>query len=189
MGYPEDALAPDEELLLHCHPHWKMLVVPAIVFVVTTAIAGFAVGAAQTRLDGTARTVAIIVVLVLWGALIAWRCVSKLIAWKSTHFIVTERRVLIRQGVLTHTGIDIPMGRISNMQFRHGLVDRMLRTGTLIIGSASEDPLEYDDIPHVQKVHSMLYHQVFDAMQFDRDEPDHRGDWPDRGETKRGWRH
>jgi uncharacterized membrane protein YdbT with pleckstrin-like domain len=55
------------------------------------------------------------------------------------------------------------MNRISSVQFRHGLFDRMLGTGTLIIGSASEDPLEYDDIPQVQQVHSLLYHQVFDA--------------------------
>ncbi|AHK30187.1 hypothetical protein Pd630_LPD02964 [Rhodococcus opacus PD630] len=30
MGYPEDALAEDEELLLHRHPHWKMLLLPAV---------------------------------------------------------------------------------------------------------------------------------------------------------------
>ncbi len=55
------------------------------------------------------------------------------------------------------------MNRISNVQFRHGLVDRMLRTGTLMIVASSDDPLEFDDIPEVQKVHSLLYRQVFDA--------------------------
>ena len=55
------------------------------------------------------------------------------------------------------------------------LFDRMLGTGTLIIGSASEDPLEFDDIPKVEKVHSLLYHQVFDTDQAGRD--DQRGGW------------
>ncbi|MFD6451431.1 PH domain-containing protein, partial [Nocardia sp. NPDC060220] len=28
---------------------------------------------------------------------------------------------------------------------------------------SSEEPLEYDDVPQVQQVHSLLYHQVFEA--------------------------
>ncbi|TSD97374.1 PH domain-containing protein [Skermania sp. ID1734] len=176
MGYPEDALAGDEELLLHRHPHWKMLFWPAVTFILATAIAGFLLGLAQAKLDGTALNVVLIVIGVAWLAIVLWRCLPPLIRWRSTHFIVTDRRVLIRHGVLTHTGIDIPMGRISNVQFRHGLFDRMLGTGTLIIGSSSEDPLEFDDIPRVERVHALLYHQVFDAMDL------HRG----RGDDPRG---
>ena len=96
----------------------------------------------------------------IWLAVLVFRCAHPLLRWKTTHFIVTDRRVLVREGVLTHTGIDIPMSRISNVQFRHGLVDRMLRTGTLVIVAASDDPLEFDDIPDVQKVHALLYQQV-----------------------------
>ncbi len=189
MGYPEDALAQDEELILHRHPHWKMLVLPALTFVLATAVAGFLLGLAQTRLDGTARTVSSIAVGIIWLGVVAWRSVAPFTVWKFTHFIVTDRRVLIRHGVLTHTGIDIPMGRISNVQFRHGLIDRMLKTGTLVIASASDDPLEFDDIPDVQRVHSLLYHQVFDAMQLDHD--DHRdgpGHTDGTGSPRRGWR-
>ncbi|OZF07281.1 PH domain-containing protein [Rhodococcoides fascians] len=205
MGYPQDALADEEELLLHHHPHWKMLVLPAATFIVVTALAGFGIGLASARMDGTASTTAVIVVAVVWAALVAWRCVAPLISWKCTHFIVTDRRVLIRQGVITHSGIDIPMSRISNVQFRHGLVDRMLGTGTLIIASASDDPLEFDDIPRVQRVHSLLYQQVFDSLEFrrsgeyrsgeyrssgdiDGDELGHEVDGPSPDGARPGWR-
>ena len=50
------------------------------------------------------------------------------------------------------------------MEFRHGLLDRLVRTGTLIIESASQDPLEFDDIPRLAQVHSLLYHEVFDTL-------------------------
>ncbi|MBY6412482.1 PH domain-containing protein [Rhodococcus sp. BP-252] len=191
MGYPQDALADEEELLLHHHPHWKMLVLPALTFIAVTAVAGFAIGVISARLDGTAATVASIVTAVIWVIVVGWRSVAPLISWQCTHFIVTDRRVLVRQGVITHSGIDIPMGRISNVQFRHGLVDRMLGTGTLIIASASDDPLEFDDIPQVQRVHSLLYQQVFDSLEVRRDavyadEPND-GDDVD-GAVKRGWR-
>ncbi|MFH5210909.1 PH domain-containing protein [Antrihabitans sp. NCIMB 15449] len=163
MGYPDDALAGDEQLLLHRHPHWKMLFLPALTFIVATALSGFLLGLVQNELTGTAQTAALIAIAVVWVGILCWRTLPPLLRWRTTHFIVTDRRVLIRHGILTHTGIDIPMGRISNVQFRHGLFDRMLGTGTLIIGSASEDPLEFDDIPKVESVHSLLYHQVFDA--------------------------
>ncbi|WP_042939913.1 PH domain-containing protein [Rhodococcus sp. AW25M09] len=194
MGYPQDALADEEELLLHHHPHWKMLILPSITFVLVTGIAGVALGFASARLESTAANVAMIVVAVVWAAVVVWRCLVPLISWKCTHFIVTDRRVLIRQGVLTHSGIDIPMSRISNVQFRHGLLDRMLGTGTLIIASASDDPLEFDDIPHVQRVHSLLYQQVFDSMEYRRqsihgDESAFEPSLDDSpAESKPGWR-
>ncbi|MCJ0976747.1 PH domain-containing protein [Rhodococcus sp. ARC_M12] len=194
MGYPQDALADEEELLLHHHPHWKMLILPSITFVIATGVAGVALGAASARLESTAANVAMIAAAVLWAVIVGWRCLVPLISWKCTHFIVTDRRVLIRQGVLTHSGIDIPMSRISNVQFRHGLVDRMLRTGTLIIASASDDPLEFDDIPQVQRVHSLLYQQVFDSMEYRRESVHGREtafeSMPEdsAAESKPGWR-
>ncbi|WP_328391181.1 PH domain-containing protein [Nocardia sp. NBC_00416] len=163
MGYPEDALAPDEELILHTHPHWKMLFWPIVTLIVATALAGFLGGLVWRTTDQTMRSVLLLVVLVVWLLILAWRSVSPIVSWKSTHFIVTDRRVLVREGVMTHSGIDIPMSRISSVQFRHGLVDRMFGTGELIIGSSSEEPLEYSDIPDVEQVHALLYHQVFEA--------------------------
>jgi uncharacterized membrane protein YdbT with pleckstrin-like domain len=85
-------------------------------------------------------------------------------AWLATHFVITDRRVMYRHGVLTRAGIDIPLARINSVEFRHGLLDRMLRTGTLVIESASQDPLEFNDIPGVERVHSLLYHEVFDTI-------------------------
>ncbi|MEV0946014.1 PH domain-containing protein [Rhodococcus sp. NPDC049939] len=169
MGYPEDTLASDEELLLHSHPHWKMLISPVAVLLVTTAVAGFLVGFAENELDASSLDAVRVVILALWLALVGWRCLGPFLRWKSTHFVVTDRRVLVREGVMTHVGIDIPMGRISNVQFRHGLLDRMLRTGTLVIVSSSDDPLEFEDVPDVRRVHSLLYHQVFDAMDLHED--------------------
>ncbi|NUP27074.1 MAG: PH domain-containing protein [Nocardia sp.] len=163
MGYPEDALAPDEELILHTHPHWKMLFWPIVTLIVVTAVAGFLGGLVWRTADESWRSIALLAVLVVWLLILAWRSIAPIVGWKSTHFIVTDRRVLVREGVMTHTGIDIPMTRISSVQFRHGLVDRMFGTGELIIGSSSEEPLEYSDIPDVERVHALLYHQVFEA--------------------------
>lgn len=164
MGYPDNVLAGDEQVVLHRHPHWKRLVGPALALLVFTAAASFG-GAVVSRMDWDprARQVVSAVIAVVWLLLVVWLTVRPFLAWKSTHFVITDRRVMYRHGVLSRAGIDIPLARINSVEFNHGLLDRMTRTGTLVIESASQDPLEFHDIPQIEQVHALLYHEVFDA--------------------------
>lgn len=165
MGYPENVLATDERVVLHRHPHWKRLIGAVLVLLLATALASFTVAVVkQTDWDSTARNVVMIVVLVVWLVVVGWLTLWPFLNWWTTHFVITDRRVMFRHGVLTRSGIDIPLARINSVEFRHGLIDRMVRTGTLIIESASQDPLEFHDIPRVEQVHSLLYHEVFDTL-------------------------
>ena len=41
MGYPENVLATDEQVVLHRHPHWKRLIWPVLVLLLVTALAAF----------------------------------------------------------------------------------------------------------------------------------------------------
>jgi uncharacterized membrane protein YdbT with pleckstrin-like domain len=165
MAYPDNVLADDEHVVLHRHPHWKRLIGPVFVLLLVTALASF--GAAYVNSlnwDATAKTVISLVIAAIWLVVVGWLTIWPFLTWWTTHFVITDRRVMFRHGLLTRTGIDIPLARINSVEFRHGLVDRMLRTGTLIIESASQDPLEFYDIPRVEQVHSLLYHEVFDTL-------------------------
>ncbi|MGA9374698.1 MAG: PH domain-containing protein [Mycobacterium sp.] len=165
MGYPDNVLAGDEQVVLHRHPHWKRLVGPVLVLLVATALAAFvAAVVSRTGWDATAQQVVQLVIAAAWLILVGWLTVWPFLTWWTTHFVITDRRVMFRHGLLTRTGIDIPLARVNSVEFRHGLLDRMLRTGTLIIESASQDPLEFYDIPRVEHVHSLLYHEVFDTL-------------------------
>jgi uncharacterized membrane protein YdbT with pleckstrin-like domain len=165
MGYPENVLAADEHVVLHRHPHWKRLIGPVLILLVVTAIAAFGAGFVnQTDWQSTARTVVLLVIAAIWLVVVGWLTLWPFLNWWTTHFVITDRRVMFRHGLLTRSGIDIPLARINSVEFRHGLVDRILRTGTLIIESAAQDPLEFNDIPRVERVHSLLYHEVFDTL-------------------------
>ena len=165
MGYPENVLAQDEHVVLHRHPHWKRLIGPALVLIVATAAAAFIAGYVNTlNWESTAKNVVFLVIAAIWLILIVWLSIWPFLNWWTTHFVITDRRVMFRHGLLTRAGIDIPLARINRVEFRHGVFDRMLRTGTLIIESASQDPLEFHDIPRVEHVHSLLYHEVFDTL-------------------------
>jgi uncharacterized membrane protein YdbT with pleckstrin-like domain len=165
VGYPDNVLAADERVVLHRHPHWKRLIGPVLVLLLVTALAAF--GAAvvnHTDWGASAKNVVMAVIGVVWLVVVGWLVVWPFLNWRTTHFVITDRRVMFRHGLLTRSGIDIPLARINSVEFRHGLLDRMLRTGTLIIESASQDPLEFHDIPRVEQVHSLLYHEVFDTL-------------------------
>lgn len=164
MGYPDNVLATDELVVLHRHPHWKRLFGPVLLLILSSAIAAFVSAVVASQNWGNGKTVVELVILAVWLLIVGWSTVYPFLNWLTTHFVITDRRVMFRHGLLTRSGIDIPLARINSVEFRHGLLDRMLRTGTLIIESASQDPLEFDAIPQVERVHSLLYHEVFDTL-------------------------
>jgi uncharacterized membrane protein YdbT with pleckstrin-like domain len=165
VGYPENVLAKDEQVVLHRHPHWKRLIGPVLILIVASALAPFVAALVhRTDWDPTAKNVVTWVIVAIWLVIVGWFTVWPFLSWLTTHFVITDRRVMFRHGLLTRTGIDIPLARINSVEFRHGLINRMFRTGTLIIESASQDPLEFHDIPRVERVHSLLYHEVFDTL-------------------------
>jgi uncharacterized membrane protein YdbT with pleckstrin-like domain len=159
VAYPDDLLVPGEQIVMHRHPHWKMLVLPVIVFLLVVGIGTFLAALVRAQPWAPWAWLALVVI----GAGVAVRfTLLPVLRWRTTHFVVTTRRVLIREGVFARNGIDIPMSRINSVQFRHTLVERMLGCGTLIIESASDEPLEFDDVPGVERVHALLYQEVAD---------------------------
>ena len=135
MAYPEDLLRGGEQVMFHKHPHWKMLVLPVLAFLIIVGLGSYiaALIAGQSwRLYGW------IGLAVLGGSGVLWLMVVPLLRWRTTHFVLTTRRVLVREGILSRSGIDIPINRINSVQFTQSLIDRMLGSGKLIIESASD---------------------------------------------------
>ncbi len=164
MGYPENVLAKGERVVLHHHPHWKRLIWPVVALILATALAAFGSGYVNsTQWGQPTKNVVYGVIWAIWLVLVGWLTLWPFLSWLTTNFVVTNRRVMFRHGVATRSGIDIPLARINSVEFRDRLSERMFRTGTLIIESASQDPLEFPDIPQLRNVHSLLYHEVFDT--------------------------
>lgn len=159
MAYPEELLSGNEHVVIHKHPHWKMLVLPVLVLLVTVGAGAYLASLVSDQPWHLAAWIALGAVA---AVLIIWFTVVPLIRWRTTHFVVTSQRVLVREGVLSRSGIDIPLDRVNSVQFRHTFFQRLLGCGTLVIESASDEPLEFDDIPQVERVHSLLYRELHD---------------------------
>ncbi len=154
MAYPDDLLSTGEHVVIHRHPHWKTLLVPVLVLVV--AVGGGAYLAVWAS-DFSWASVAWIALAAVVVVLVAWLTLAPLIRWRTTHFIVTDERVMYRIGVIKRTGLDIRLDRIDGVRFERNPVDRLFGCGTLIVESGSDEPWEFDDIPDVEKVQSMLH--------------------------------
>lgn len=154
MAKDSNLLADDEELVVDTHPHWKALLLPAIAVPVVVGLASWGVFAMG---DFSGRGVAQIAVIVVAVLVLVWVSLLPWLRWRTTRFIVTSRRVVIRSGVISRTGRDIPLTRVNDVTFTHGLLDRLLGCGTLLIESGGErGQLVVSELPHVEMIQRKL---------------------------------
>jgi uncharacterized membrane protein YdbT with pleckstrin-like domain len=157
VAYPDELLVPGEEIIMHRHPHWKMLVGPVVLLLVVVGLGSYLGALIGAQSWGLWARIALLVIAV---GLVVRFTVAPLIRWRTTHFVITNRRVLVREGLITRRGMDIPMRRITGVQFRQSLFERLFGVGTLVMESASDEPLEFEDVPGIEDVHGLLYQEV-----------------------------
>ena len=190
MAYPDKLLAEDEEVVRHLHPHWLTLVRPVLVLLLV--VGGTSFGAALVpagAFQGTVRAVvAGLALLVLVLAVL-----RPVLRWRTTHYVVTTHRVLLREGVLTRRGRDIALSRIADVSYRQTLGQRLVSSGTLTIESASDGGATVlERVPDSDGVQQLL-------VQLLEEDADRRGahpsgavtwadsGWDDDGWTPAGW--
>ena len=158
MAYPTKLLAEDERLVLDLHPHWKALIAPTVTLVLVLGVAGFAMARIP---DGDRQTLLrALVALVALAILLVW-ALRPFLVWLTTRFVITDRRVLMREGILARSGRDVPLSRINDITFSHTLLERLLGCGTLVVESAGErGQVTLSDIPRVEHVQRTLYDLV-----------------------------
>ncbi|MBS44821.1 MAG: hypothetical protein CMH83_16975 [Nocardioides sp.] len=162
MVISQDELNPGERIVWSTRTHGKVLVLPVLTLLVIVAV-----GAAFQALGPDSMTGNGTVVLVVWlllAVLVVWRVVWPFLEWLTSSYTITDRRLITRHGVITRTGHDIPISRISDVASERDLLDRMLGCGTLVISDASEfGQVKIYDIPRVQdsaKQLSQLLHDL-----------------------------
>lgn len=157
MGFPESILDAGEEVEHNLRPHWRRLVVPVIVLLVVVGLASYLITLSAVNDHKILMwiTIGVAAVILLWWSL------RPFLLWLTTRCVVTDRRVLMRNGVLSRTGRDVPMTRINDVSFNRTILERMLGSGTLIIESAGErGQVSLTDVPHVERVQRDIYRLV-----------------------------
>jgi uncharacterized membrane protein YdbT with pleckstrin-like domain len=160
VGLPSRMLGADEYEVLHTRTHAKALVGPALALIVTGAL----VGAGTAVIPTDYRPLGQLVVLVLGGALAGWACVRPFLRWRATTYSLTNRRLVMRTGVLNKVSVDLPLWRINDVSTQRSLGDRMLGCGTLVAQTAGEGSVSLRDVPDVQHVQRAVAEQLFGEL-------------------------
>lgn len=155
MSYPERLLYEGEEVVLDLRPHWVALLVPGLWTLLIVAI---------LVLFGWWLGVTSIPFLVLLGVgLIAFAFLAgyRWLRWLTTEFVLTSERVISRHGIYAKSSKDIPLERINDVTFTQSVLERMLRSGSLVIRSASEEgENEFHFIRDPESVHNEVYRRM-----------------------------
>ena len=153
-------LAEGEHTVLLLHPHWKILLRPTLILMLVALAAAAALvliprGKYTASGQIAVGVVAVVVAVVFFGV--------PFLRWQTTTYEVTTRRVRLRRGILSRSGRDFPLARVSDISFEQGPIDRLLGCGQLIVESAGEHgQLVLTEIPQVKKVQSILFQLVED---------------------------
>jgi uncharacterized membrane protein YdbT with pleckstrin-like domain len=112
------------------------------------------------QVSGFAATVLHAVVLyggLVWSAWAAW----KVLQWYYTRFTVTTYRVIHRRGVIARDGVEIPLERVSNVNFHQSVSERIFGAGDLVIESSGADgQSRFTDIRHPDDVQMLIHAQI-----------------------------
>lgn len=154
MGLREEHLAEGESVIMRLRTHRKVLLKPVAWIVVLGAVAVAAW--AMAPMFGLPSWASLFVTAAA-ALLVVVATVPPYLRWLTTTYIITNQRVSLRTGILTHTGRDIPLYRINDVTFEKQLNDRLFGCGTLVISDGSDrEGMVLDDVPDVEVVQRTL---------------------------------
>ncbi len=130
MPFPEHQLNDGERVVLDLRPHWWYFAAQVAVLVVTISLGVVVLLFSGSSILSAAAGVLILAALVWFG--------MRYVVWNTTNFVVTTHRLIVRTGVVSREGIEIPLERVNTVFFKQTLFARLIGSGDLIIESAGE---------------------------------------------------
>lgn len=175
MAYPKKLLADGEEIQFELRPHWRSLFFPIFWLLVIVGVAAFTMSKLNTWLDDGSAALSVLrwAIAIVALFLLVFLFVRPLIAWLTTQYVFTNRRVIVRTGFIARKGRDMPLSKVNNVMFEHTVFERFFNCGTLMIESASEHGmLVVANVPNVERVQREVYrlHDEDDAYRSARSE-------------------
>ena len=151
MGYIDENLVAGERVLYRTRLHWIVVIAPLIfgsflALVGLTFLVGGVIDLVKARSAGFAGIGFLVLLLgAAIGALGLWYRTS-------TEMAVTNRRVIIKTGLLTRNSIELMLSKVESVSINQGLTGRMLGYGSIVVrgsGGTAEpfskiaNPLEF----------------------------------------------
>jgi uncharacterized membrane protein YdbT with pleckstrin-like domain len=156
MPFPKRLLTTDEEVILDLRPHWIALVGP--IAVVVLVVVAWIVLIPKLPDTGFGHTAGLIALYAVGAFLLLFYSLRVAVRWATSHFVVTNERVIHRQGLIAKNSMEIPLDRLQNVRFHQGVFERMIGAGDLILESAGEQGTNtFSQIRRPEHVQKTIY--------------------------------
>jgi hypothetical protein len=126
-------LLPGERVVAAVHHHWARVAEP-----VGSALVGLVV-ALWVDSNITASTQFIATAVWLAFCFIAARAAYRVLEWRHDWFLATDKRLLLRYGLVTHRVAMMPLLKVTDMSFVRTIPGQLLGYGRFIMESAGHD--------------------------------------------------
>lgn len=129
-----------ETVIVRLRRHGRRLTLPVIALIVIAGASGYWVGALPEPWMNWAAGGAAILLTLVFG-------IGPILSWLAERVIVTNRRVIIRQGLFVHRRAEVPINRVREVRSRRGPVQRMFGSGDVELLVGAEPPTVLRDVP------------------------------------------
>ena len=126
-------LLPGEQLVTAVHAHWARLLKPIAISVVALSVALFF----DANLTHESQPVGnfLWVVFILSLAYLGWH----ILEWRHDWFAATDKRLLLRYGLITHKVAMMPLIKVTDMSYERTVPGKLLGYGRFVMESAGQD--------------------------------------------------
>jgi uncharacterized membrane protein YdbT with pleckstrin-like domain len=177
VAFPDGVLAEDEELVLHLRPHGRVATGPVLLLVLTVGITALAWVMLPPN-DGGHLAFGVVALIMLYHAI--RYAVRPLMVWRCTHYVVTDERILLQDGVVARARRDVPLDQVNDHALTQSLFDRLVGCGTLTVSSIGDRAAVLVAVPHAREVQSTLY-ELIDGARLRAAEEDDEVEEPEPG--------
>lgn len=158
----DEYLLPTERRVIRVRQHWAVMarhmLQTALFILVVVGVEQFMDGsenpAVAVLIDNLAFYLVVVAVL---------RFTALTILWWIERIVITDKRVMIAQGIITHNVGMMPLGKVTDLTFRRTLAGRLLGYGTMVVESAGQIQAlnEIDFMPRPEEIYEALSELVF----------------------------
>jgi membrane protein YdbS with pleckstrin-like domain len=153
-------LGEGETLVHEFRPHGQALFWPATAFIATGFVASFLLGELGQGSRVPAGAQGVVHAVIVAAAIVSVVCLTLIpvAKWLSIRYLITDRRLITRWGIVTREGRDLPLARLTDVRYTAGPLQRMLGTGTMLVETMGDSgPLVMRCVPDVETVQRELF--------------------------------
>ena len=184
MAFPAEVLAEEEELVLHLHPHWKTALGPGLLVLIAVVVTAVAWVMLPVTEGGRIAFLVVAAIMLYQGVRYG---VAPLVIWRCTHYVLTDERILLQDGVIARERRDLPLNRVNDHVVTQSVLDRLFGTGTLKIDSIGEQAVVLTAVPRAQQVQTLLYELIEQDRLLRPDDEDTDEDEPEVPVQRKGF--